>query len=85
MRQSLELHEKIFQDRKERLWQVALGIVVLRFQHQNGDRFDLEQPDGSLLKHVPGMQEILDKTFPCRFDMCHVGHLQNPANGNVIS
>ena len=26
------------------------------------------------------MQEILDKTFPCRFDLCHVGHLQNPGN-----
>lgn len=81
---SIELQAKIFHDRLDHLWQVALGIVLFRHQKENGNHFDLEQPDGSLFKKVPGMQEILNYTYCCRFDICEVGNLRNPMTGQFL-
>ena len=81
---SLDLQAKIFHDRLDHLWQVALGIVLFRHQKESGNHFDLEQPDGSLLKKVPGMQEILNYTYCCRFDMCEVGQLRDPMTDQFL-
>jgi hypothetical protein len=58
------MHENIFQNRQDHLWQVALGIVLFRYQLLHGNHFDLEQPAGSLFKHVPATQEAMNKS-PC--------------------
>ena len=81
---SLELQAKIFHERLNHLWQVALGIVLFRHQKEHGNHFDLEQPDGSLLKKVPGMQEVLNHTHCCRFDMCEVGQLRDPLTNQSL-
>ena len=81
---SIDLQIKIFESRQEHLWQIALGIVLYRHQVRRGDHFDLEQPDGSLMKQVPGMQEIVGHSHQCRFDMCEVGNLRDPVSGQAL-
>ena len=77
MNKSLAGWENVMTQRSEKLWQIALSIVLFRFQLQNRKHFDLEQPRGSALMKTPGMSEILEHTWN-EFDMCRVGNLKDP-------
>ena len=81
---SLEQNEAIFQSRVQSLWQISLGIVLHEFQVQHGNHFHHEQPKGSNMLKVPGAQGIVEKTYPCCFDMCNVGQLRDPESGKAI-
>ena len=70
--------EKILTDRLQSLWQISLGIVLLQHQIQNGSHFHMEQPSGSKLWSIHGVQAILQSTFRCSFDLCKVGQLKDP-------
>ena len=78
MSRSLECWEKVMQQRTEKLWQIALSIVLFRHQRQHRNHFDLEQPRGSALMKTPGMSEIREHTLWNEFDMCRVGNLKTP-------
>ena len=81
---SPELWERIFMKRQQSLWQISLGIVLYRFQVGNRSHFHHEQPSGSSMKKIPGMQEITNNTLCCRFDMCQVGALVDPQTGEPV-
>ena len=44
MSKSVTACEAILTKRREQIWQVALGIVLFRFQEENKAHFDMEQP-----------------------------------------
>ncbi len=78
IQRSLDTQEKILQDRDQSLWQISLGLVLFRYQVQHGDHFHMEQPRGSHMLRVPGIQEIVNNTYQCCFDLCTVGNLKDP-------
>eukprot|EP00434_Breviolum_minutum_P029213 symbB.v1.2.025839.t2/scaffold2536.1/size76742/5 len=84
MNKSLKMFEKILEQRENNLWQISLGIVLLRFQQSNHSHFHSEQPNGSVLWHVPGAEELTRYTHKCQFDMCNVGQLKDPQTGEFI-
>ncbi len=75
---SLETSEKIMNDRWDNLWQLALAVVMFRFQSCSGRHFHLEQPFGSSMLLVPCVHEIIQHSSKCCFDMCRLGSLSNP-------
>eukprot|EP00435_Cladocopium_sp_Y103_P063730 s1130_g25.t1 len=81
---STELWEKIYEKRKQSLWQISLGIVLHRYQVAENSHFHHEQPSGSRMKTVPGMEEIIENTFCTRFDLCQVGNLKDPQTGEAV-
>ena len=74
----LETSEKIMNDRWDNLWQLALAVVMFRFQSCSGRHFHLEQPFGSSMLLVPCVHEIIQHSSKCCFDMCRLGSLSNP-------
>eukprot|EP00435_Cladocopium_sp_Y103_P001498 s4960_g1.t1 len=78
MLRSLDGWEQVMNKREAQLWQIALAVVLYRYQHDNNRHFDLEQPRGSSLMKTPGMSEILLGTLWNEFDMCQVGDLRDP-------
>ncbi len=81
---SLTLEEKVLSDRESKLWQIALGIVLHRYQRQYGNHFHMEQPAGSMMWHIPGSQELTENMHPCCFDLCRVGSLRDPETQEAI-
>ena len=81
---SMQLWEQIYHKRQASLWQISLGIVLYRYQIAHRSHFHHEQPAGSKMKSVAGMEEITNNTHCSRFDMCQVGNLRDPATGEAI-
>eukprot|EP00435_Cladocopium_sp_Y103_P071350 s168_g37.t1 len=77
---SLEGFDMIQRQRQELLYQLALGIVLLRFQFQRGKHLHWEQPRRSAMFVTPLLQELYAKTWEANFDMCHVGELRDPVS-----
>ena len=84
MSKSVTACEAILTKRREQIWQVALGIVLFRFQEENKAHFDMEQPRGSALWKTPGMSEIRENTLWNEFDMCRIGDLRDPQTQEPI-
>ena len=78
IQRSLETQEKIITDRDQSLWQISLGLVLFKYQVQQGNHFHMEQPRGSQMWKVPGIQDIVNHTYQCCFDLCTVGNLKDP-------
>ena len=78
--QSLEAWDRIYQDRLKGLEQIALGIVLFRFQAEYHRHFHWEQPLRSLMFRLPFMQEVLSYTKMIECDLCEVGDLRDPMN-----
>ena len=76
--------QKILEAREQNLWQLALAVVLFRYQKAVSRHFHLEQPFGSLMLLMPCVQEIVDQTSRCCFDMCRMGELRNPNNDQFI-
>ena len=81
---SLESWDALQQDRMKHLGQLALGIVILRFQRQHSNHMHWEQPRGSLMLKVPYMQEVRYYMLPVDVDLCVAGNLKDPNNGLPI-
>ena len=81
---SVEMLEKILQDREENMWQVSLAIVLCEFQMDQGNHFHLEQPAGSKMLTLPEMKPIFQVTRACSFDLCSVGNLRDPMTKSPI-
>ena len=81
---SPELQNKIMNQRWENLWQLALAVVLFRFQKAHGRHFHLEQPLGSDMLQVPCVQAIVRELSWCCFDMCRLGNLKDPRTSEPI-
>lgn len=81
---SVDLWDKIHQQRLDHLYQVALGIVLFRYQKSQSRHFHWEQPLGSIMFRLPWLAEIHHYTVSCVFDMCTAGHLRNPVSGKFM-
>lgn len=75
---------RILQEREESLWQISLAVVLFRFQQIRDNHFHMEQPQGSAMWKVPNMEEIIQQTARCVFDLCRVGDLTDPESGKPI-
>ena len=74
-------HEGLYrQKRHDLLYQIALGIVLFRYQMSHGDHFNWEQPGRSLMFQVSQMAEIHRYTLACELDLCRAGDLRDPQN-----
>lgn len=66
------------------LEQIALGIVLLRFQRETGHHLHWEQPQNSLMFKLPYLTELYHYTQAIDIDMCVAGLLRDPENGKPI-
>ena len=80
---SIQAWEEMQQSRRAHLEQVALGVVLLRFQLVNGNHMHWEQPKGSLMFKLPLLKELFETTAAAEFDMCQFG-LVDPDTGLPI-
>ena len=81
---SLEAFDDLQQKRQDMLGQLALGIVLMRYQVDHGRHLHWEQPSASLMLRLPGLREIRENTLAATFDMCRVGDLRDPATGQPM-
>ena len=81
---SIELWDKIHRERIVNLEQLALGIVLLRYQRAKGNHFHWEQPGRSNMFRTPLLQELYAKTLASEFDMCNLGELADPVSGKLM-
>ena len=72
--------QELVQLRTQHLVQVALGIVIPRWQRQRNLHMHWEQPLRSLMFKLPYFQEIFACSHIGEFDMCVVGDLKDPIN-----
>ena len=84
MSRSLESLQKVLDDRRQCLWQVALGVVLCEHQVSLEKHFHLEQPEGSAMLKLPSVGPLLNVAHPCVFDLCKVGKLKEPVTGMPI-
>ena len=70
--------------RRSKMYQIALGIVLCRFQISRGKHFHWEQPLKSMMFKSPLISEIHQFTQACQFDMCTAGELRDPVNKKHI-
>ena len=81
--QSLEKWEELQESRRRHLEQLALGIVIYRFQQKHGNHLHWEQPRGSLMLKLPLLKELYEGTSSAELDMCQFG-LQDPQSMEPI-
>ena len=81
--QSLEKWEELQQSRRRHLEQLALGIVLYRFQSNLNNHLHWEQPRGSLMFKLPILRELFEGTSAAEFDMCQFG-LQDPQSHSPL-
>ena len=82
--QSLEAWDRTYQDRLKGLEQVALGLVLFRFQSALNRHFHWEQPSRSMMFRLPFMQEVFSYTKMIECDLCEVGDLRDPISHQHI-
>ena len=67
--------------RKRHIEQIALCVVVFRYQRSHLRHFHWEQPRGSLMFKLPYLQELLHYLLATDVDLCTAGDLRDPVNG----
>ena len=82
--QSMQAWDALQESRMRHVEQVALGIVLLRFQRQQNRHFHWEQPRGSIMFKLPYLQEALYYLLSVDVDLCTAGELKDPENGKLI-
>ena len=81
---SLEQFDKINHQRSQNLYQLALGVVLLRHQFSEGKHLHWEQTRKSLMFRTPLLSELYAHTHASNFDMCQVGELKDPVSQMLI-
>ena len=84
VRKSVELWDRIHAERIDMLCQVALCLVLCRYQHRCSRHAHWEQPGGSLMFKLPYLSELMRYMLSARPDMCTAGSLQDPENGLLM-
>lgn len=81
---SLEAWDQLHTTRLDHLSQIALGVVLLRYQRSQGRHLHWEQPQSSLMFKLPYVSEIHHYMIMADFDMCQAGSLVDPVSGKPI-
>ena len=81
---SVDAWDDLQHERMKHLEQVALGVVILRYQRQQSSHMHWEQPRNSLMFKVPYMQEVRFYMLAIDVDLCIAGNLKDPQNGLPI-
>ena len=81
---SVEAWEDLLSQRHRQLEQIALGIVLFRFQRQMNHHFHWEQPARSLMFKMPYLSEVFQHSQCAEFDMCVVGDLRDPQSNKPM-
>ena len=81
---SLESFDMIQKQRRDLMYQLALGVILLRYQFQMGNHLHWEQPRRSIMFVTPLLHELYDKTWEAQFDMCRLGDLRDPVSNMLI-
>ena len=81
---SLEAWDQMQQKRWIHLEQVALCVVVTRYQRQQLCHVHWEQPQKSLMLRLPYLQEIYHYMLAFDVDLCTAGDLRDPTSGKHI-
>ena len=68
MNKSVELEEKLMNKRFDHVWQIALGLILYRWQVSHGSHFHWEQPGGSDMFKFPELEELQQFCERCRFN-----------------
>ena len=77
---SLAAFDSIQQQRFIMLNQVALCLVICRYQHRQCRHAHWEQPKGSYMMRLPYIQEIYRYLISTMPDLCNAGNLRDPEN-----
>ena len=82
---SIELWDKIHHERMVNLEQLALGVVLLRYQRSQGRHFHLgtTREIQTCSVHLC-YKSCMVKTVAAEFDMCNLGELTDPSTGKLI-
>ena len=83
-KKSLEQFDKINLQRSQNLYQLALGVVLLRHQFSKGKHLHWEQTRKSMMFRTPLLSELYALTHASNFDMCQVGELKDPVSQLLI-
>ena len=81
---SIQAWDELQSCRMKHLEQIALGVVLLRFQVSCNRHMHWEQSQASLMFKLPYLSEIHQATLAVDFDMCTAGNLVDPQNGKHI-
>ena len=81
---SIEHFDDVNRQRMANLYQLALGVVLFRWQVSHERHMHWEQPQRSLMFKTPLLQEMFGHTVEAHFDMCRVGELRDPQNQKLI-
>ena len=83
-RRSLEGWDKIHAERQENLIQVALCLVLCRYQVRLLRHAHWEQPRGSTMMALRYVQEIFRYMLHAHPDLCTAGELKDPVNQKLM-
>ena len=75
---SAEAFADIQAHRLHHIADLALGVVLLRFQLHLGNHMHWEQPSRSLMFRSPLLKEVFEQTWCAQFDLCQIGDLRDP-------
>ena len=81
---SLSSFDFVQSQRLAMLYQLALGIVLLRHQFQKGRHLQWEQPRRSAMFRSPLLHELYQKTMEAQFVLCRLGDLCDPESNMPI-
>ena len=81
---SLEMWDRIHAERRDMLSQVALCLVLCRYQHRCNRHAHWEQPGGSIMFMLPYLNELGRYMLSAKPDMCNAGSLQDPVTCQPI-
>ena len=81
---SIQAWDELQNRRLHHLEQIALGIVLLRYQREKGHHFHWEQPISSMMFKLPYLTELHHYTQALEVDLCVAGNLKDPENGKPI-
>ena len=74
---SIQAWDDLQTRRLQHLEQVALDIVILRYQREKGHHLHCEQPISPLMFKLPYLSELYYYTKAIEVDLCVAGHLKN--------
>ena len=74
-------NKSIWRKSSDMVYQIALGLILYRFQIQHDQHFHWEQPANSLKSSQPGISEVHQFTQACQLDLCEVEAPVDPSNG----
>ena len=81
---SIQAWDSLHEERHRYVEQIALGVILLRYQRAQNKHFHWEQPRSSLMFRLPYLAEAFHYLLAVDFEMCRAGNLRDPQSGKPI-